>query len=153
MLLAMMIVMPNIYGYLRVFLLVEMACDAFIALLYHRCFVKRNCLSLRLHVWVIETAVAVMKGCLLMRAAFADWVYSLVEICRSVLRGSDQLIELLVQVTVLCFTANRVLHVLVLVMADRESLVPALLPRVLSNCRRIEELCTIFDLIMLALRG
>ena len=74
--------MPNIYGYLRVFRLVEMGRDAFIALLYHRCIVKRNCLSLRFH--VIETAIAVMKGCLLMRAAVADWDYGLVEIRRGV---------------------------------------------------------------------
>ena len=52
-----------------------------------------------------------------------------------------------------CFTAaNRVLHVLVLVVTDRESLVPALLPSVLGDSCRVEELGSIFDLIMLALR-
>ena len=60
---------------------------------------------------------------------------------------------MLVQVAVVCFTAaNRVLHVLVLVVTDRESLVPALLPSVLGDSCRVEELGSIFDLIMLALR-
>ena len=78
-----MMVMSNIYGaYLRVFRLVEVGSDAFIALFDHRCIVKCNCLSLSLH--VIETAIAAMEGSLLVGAAVANWVHGLVEVCGGV---------------------------------------------------------------------